>query len=125
MQTFVEIRVVLKSSYWTSLNEGIVQFKQSWNVKINVGMQGETQNSLEFIYTKLCISFYMFKLQSLSKYSPFDAIHLLRHFFPLLKRVFKLIDFDAFYCFCCFLFHHFHIGKSFLSRMFFFWGNKR
>ena len=33
----------------------------------------------------------MFQLQSPSKYSPFDAI-----FFPLLKTVFELVDFDVF-----------------------------
>ena len=37
----------------------------------------------------------MFKLQSPSKYSPFDAIHILR-LFPLLKTVFELVDFDAY-----------------------------
>ena len=55
----------------------------------------------------------MFKLQSLSKYSPTDAIHLSRHFFPLLKTVFELIGFDTFECFCHFLFHLFHMGKMF------------
>ena len=34
----------------------------------------------EFIYKKLCIYSHMFKSQSPSKYSPFDAIHLWRHF---------------------------------------------
>ena len=38
----------------------------------------------------------MFKLQSPSKYSPFGAVQLLRVFFPLLKTVSELIDFDAF-----------------------------
>ena len=51
---------------------------------------------MEFIYKKLCMYSYMFKLESPSKYSPFDAIHLLKHFFPLLKTVFELVDFDAF-----------------------------
>ena len=40
---------------------------------------------LEFIYKKLCIYSYMFKLQSPWRYSPFGAVHLSRHFFPLLK----------------------------------------
>ena len=35
----------------------------------------------EFIYKKLCIYFYMLKLQSPSKYSSFDAKHLSRCFF--------------------------------------------
>ena len=34
-----------------------------------------------FIYKKLCICSHMFKLQSPSKYSLFDTIHLSRHFF--------------------------------------------
>ena len=51
---------------------------------------------MEFIYKKLCIYSYMFKLQLPSKYSPFDAIHLLRLFFPLLKTVFELVNVDAF-----------------------------
>ena len=37
-------------------------------------------SSLEFIYKKLCIYSYMFKLQSPSKYSPFEEIHLSRLF---------------------------------------------
>ena len=49
----------------------------------------------EFIYKKLCIYSYTFKLQSPPKYPPFDAMHLLRHAFPLLKTVFELVDFDA------------------------------
>ena len=35
----------------------------------------------------------MFKLQSPSKRSPFDAIHLSRCFLPLLRTVFELIGF--------------------------------
>ena len=35
----------------------------------------------------MCIYSHMFKLQSLSKYSPFDAIHLLRFFFHCSKQV--------------------------------------
>ena len=50
----------------------------------------------EFIYKKLCIYPYMFKLQSPSKYPPFDVIHLPRFFFPLLKTVYELVNFDAF-----------------------------
>ena len=42
----------------------------------------------------------MFKLQSPSKYSPFDTVHL-RHF-PLLKTVFKFVDFNAFWWLCLF-----------------------
>ena len=48
---------------------------------------------MKFIYKKVCIYCYMFKPQSISKYSLFDAI---KSFFPLLKIVFELVDFDAF-----------------------------
>ena len=41
----------------------------------------------EFIY-KTFIHSYMCKLQSPSKYSPFDAIPLVRCFFPLFKNSF-------------------------------------
>ena len=61
----------------------------------------------------------MFNLQSPSKYSPFDTIHLLRWVFLPLKTVFELVDFDAFECFCCFLFNLFHIGKIFPFEDFF------
>ena len=67
----------------------------------------------------------MFKLQSPSKSSPSDSIHLLRHFFPLLKTGFELIGFDAFQCFCCFWFHLFHIGNMFLFEDFFHPGKQK
>ena len=38
------------------------------------------QGNPEFIYKKLCIYSYMFKFQSPSKYSSFDAIYLSRYF---------------------------------------------
>ena len=38
----------------------------------------------------------MFKLQSPSEYSPFNAIHLSSHFFLLLKTGFELVNFDFF-----------------------------
>ena len=46
--------------------------------------------ALEFIYKNLWIYSYMFTLQSPSKYSPFDAIHLLRCFFHCLKQFLNL-----------------------------------
>ena len=39
-----------------------------------------TSHKLEFIYKNFCICSYMFKLQSCSEYSLFDAIHLLKCF---------------------------------------------
>ena len=58
-------------------------------------MRGGPPKTPEFIYKKLCIYSYTFKLQSPSKYSPFDAIDLVT-FFSLLKTVSELVDFDAF-----------------------------
>ena len=48
-------------------------------------MNGDPKN-LEFVYKKLCIYSYMFKFQSPSKYSPFDAIYPLRQFFHCSKH---------------------------------------
>ena len=51
-----------------------------------------------FTYTSILTGLlysYMFKLQSPSEYSSFDAIHLSR-LFPLLRKISKLVDFDAF-----------------------------
>ena len=62
----------------------------------------------------------MFKLQSPSKYSPFDAIYHTRHFFPLHKIVFELIHFDVFQCFTVFCFTSSTSVKCFPLRMFFY-----
>ena len=47
------------------------------------------------IYKNSCIYSYMFKLQSPSKYSPLNAICLLRCVFPLLKTIFEFVDSNA------------------------------
>ena len=67
-----------------------------WGWRQGNNIQGKNQNT-QFIYKKLCIYSYIFKLKSPSKYSPFDAIHLSRWFFLILKTVFEL----------------FHISKTF------------
>ena len=57
----------------------------------------------EFIYKSLCIYSYTFKLQSLSKHSPFDTIHLSRHFFYCSKQFLSLLilmPFSASLIFC-------------------------
>ena len=68
----------------------------------------------------------MFKLQSPSKYSPFDVIHLWRHFFQkLLKSVLNwltLMPFSASFVFC---FTSSTTVKHFPLRTFFIWGNKQ
>ena len=61
----------------------------------------------------MCIYFYIFKLQSPSKYSPVDAKHLIKTFFPLLETVFELVNFCSSFCAASvFLFHCLHISKS-------------
>ena len=75
---------------------------------------------------KLCIYSYLFKLQSPSKYSPFDVIHLSRFFFPLLQTVFKLFNFDAFAiksASAIFCFTFFTSAKCFPVRTFIIWRN--
>ena len=71
----------------------------------------------------------MFELQSPSKYSPFDAIHLLRRFFPLLKNDFWirwfwcLLVLLLFCLFVCFISPT--LAKCFPLRTFFIWGIKK
>ena len=78
----------------------------------------KTQN----LYKKLCIYSYMFKLQSPSKYSSFDAIQLSRHFFHCSKQFLNsliLMSFHASAIFFVYLFHLFYIGKMFFFEDFF------
>ena len=53
----------------------------------------------EIIYQKMCIYSYMFKLQSCSKYSPFDAMRLSRCFSQCSNQFVNGFDSDAFQCF--------------------------
>ena len=55
----------------------------------------------------------MFKLQSPSKYSPFDAIYLLRCFFHCSKQFLNLSILMPFSVSAIFLFYLFHIDKTF------------
>ena len=71
----------------------------------------------EFIY-KNCVFILTFKLQSPSKYSPVDAIHLW-DFFPLRKTSFWTCWFWCLLVVLPFLFHLFHIGKMFPFEDFF------
>ena len=65
----------------------------------------------------------MFKLQSLSKYSPSDAIHLSRCFFHCSKHFLNSSIFMPFSASAVFLSHLFHISKTFLFEDFFHPGN--
>ena len=77
------------------------------------------QNLLKIVYS------HMFKLQSPSKYSPFDAIHLWRHFFHCSKQFLNLSILMPFSpsATCCFTSST--SAKCFPLRNFFIWGNKQ
>ena len=62
---------------------------------ITAGYMRGTPKTKIYLLKKLCIYSYMFILQSPSKCSPFDAIHLFRCFFQWSKTVFAL-NFVAF-----------------------------
>ena len=79
---------------------------------------------MEFTYKKLCIYSYMFKLQSPSNYSPFDAIQLLKFFFYCSEQfldpsILKLFSASAIFCFTSST-----STKRFPLRTFFILGNK-
>ena len=76
------------------LKNGSTQHNRSRVNELILYLQGGTPKNPECIYKKLHIYSYMFKLQSPSKYSPFDTT--IKTLFPLLKTVFELVNFDAF-----------------------------
>ena len=80
----------------------------AWHLKAN-------PHKKEFIYKKLCIYSYMFKLQPPSNFFPFDAKHLTRLFFHC-SKVFEFVNLSILMPFsisAIFLFHLFYIGKTF------------
>ena len=84
----------------------------------------EDPQNLESICKKLCIYSYMFKLQSPSKYSPLDAMHLSRCFFHGSKQFLNLqilMPFSASVVFC---FTSSTSMKRFLLRILFIQGNR-
>ena len=69
----------------------------------NLWCIGGPPKKTEFIFFKLCIYSNMFKFQSPSKYSPFDAIHLLRLLFYCSEQFLNLttlMPFSASAIFC-------------------------
>ena len=83
-------------------------------------MEGGPKKPPQFNY-KNCVVILTFKLQSPSKYSPFDAIHLFRRFFHCSEKFLNLIlmPCSAFAIFCFtsstlakrFPLRTFHLGK--------------
>ena len=67
----------------------------------------------------------MFKLQSLSKYSPFNVIYLLRRFFHCSKQFLNSLILMPFSASAIFLFHLSHRGKTFPFEDFFHPGKQK
>ena len=66
-----------------------------WKNTVRSNILKETPLKMEFNY-KSIVFILTFKLQSSSKkYSPFDAIHLSRHF-STAQNSFEMVNFDAF-----------------------------
>ena len=79
---------------------------------------------MEFIYKKLCMYSYMFKLESPSKYSPFDAIHLFR-LSSHCPRQFLVHWFWCLLVLLPFCFTSSTSAKRLPLGTFFIWGNKK
>ena len=87
--------------------------------------EGGTPPKLEFIYKNgVFILTFKNKLQSSSKYSPFDAIHLLRPFSHCSKQFYNSSSFMPFSAFAVFCFTSSTLGKRFPLKNFFIRGNK-
>ena len=70
---------------WKPMSQSVSNFSRHQMVPTNLQgislrIQGRTPQRTEFIYKQLCVYSYVFKLQSPSKYSPFDTMYLLRLF---------------------------------------------
>ena len=77
------------------------------------------------LFVKNCVYSYMFKLQSPSMYSPFDAIHLLRWFFYCSKQFLNLSILMPFSASALFCFTSSTSTKHFPLRAFFMGGGAR
>ena len=79
----------------------------------------------EFIFLKICIYPHMFKVQSPSRCSPVDVIHLSTLFSYRSKQFWNLLILMPFSAFAVFLFHFFHMGKTFPFEDVFHPGDKK
>ena len=86
--------------------------------------EGRPPKIPEFIY-KNCFYSYMFKLQSFSKYSPFDAIHLSRLFSTAQNSFWTHRFWYLSVLLLVFCFTSSTSVKCFPLRTFFIWGNKQ
>ena len=77
------------------------------------------------IYKKLCIYSHMFKLQSPSKYSPFDAVHPWRHFTHCSEQFQNSLIWMPFSAFAIFCFTSSTSAKPFPLRTFFHPGKQK
>ena len=85
-----------------------------------MGWGGHTEKEI-YLFKKLHICFYTFKLQS----PPFHAIHLLRCFFHCSKQFLNLSILMPFSASAGFCFTSSEMAKHFLLRTFFIRGNKK
>ena len=111
------VRIQIGSAFW----EWTCSIHQTFKQHIRCG----GQRNPEFIYKKLWIYSHMFKLQSPSKYSPFDGIHLSRFFFYCSSQFLNSSIFMSFSASAMFWFHLFHISKTFPFEDFFHQENKK
>ena len=94
------------------INHSTFKQKNNQTREIVNCMGGGHKKTPEFIYKSLCVYPYMFKLQSPSKYSPFDSVHLSRFFSHCSKQFLNssiLMPFSASAGFV----HLFHFEKTF------------
>ena len=92
---------------------------------INLNLYGGMSKNSEFIYKKLCIYSYTFKLQSPSKYSPLNAIHLSRCFFHCSQQFLNVSILMPFSASAVFYFTSSTLTKHFPLRTFLIWRNKK
>ena len=86
-------------------------------------MEGGPKKPPQFNY-KNCVVILTFKLQSPSKYSPFDAIHLFRRFFHCSEKFLNLLILMPCSAFAIFCFTSSTLAKRFPLRTFVTQGNK-
>ena len=74
---------------------------------------------------KFCIYSYRLEIQSSSKYSAFDAIHLSRHFFHCSEQFLNSLHLMPVSASAVFCFTSSTLAICFPLRTFFIWGNKK
>ena len=108
--------------------EGRREWGTGWKKVERLAKEHNTKGdplSPEFIYKKVCVYSYMFKCQSSSKYSLFDAKYLSRCFSRCSKQFWNLLILMAFSASVIFCFSSSTSAKCFPLRTFLIQGNKK